>query len=153
MIAALRTLHIRSLALAVIIPLIGGWLAALVFALGIAAIQYGQVQAAFPADQVGAEFQSRIAREFGRGLLLFLPQVGLMAALLAWQIMRRSSDEAQPVVFGAVAGLLLAMVQTFELLLIAESWFYMVGLALLLIGAGAFGGWLAGPAEDEHEAI
>ncbi len=147
MIDTLRSLNVRAVVSTVVLPLIGGWLAAFVFALFIAGLQYTQVQTAFPPDQVMVEFQTRIARELGHGLLLFLPQVGIVAGLLAWQILRLRNGQRQPIIFGTVTGALLAIVEAIIMLLMAENWFYIVGLALLLIGAGAFAGWLASPNE------
>ncbi len=147
MIDTLRSLNVRAVFSTVVLALIGGWLAAFVFALFIVVLQYAQVQAAFTPDQVMVEFQTRIARELGRGLLLFLPQVGVVAGLLAWQILRLANGQRQPIIFGTVTGALLAMVEAIIMLLMAENWFYIVGLVLLLIGAGAFAGWLASPSE------
>src|SRR5258708_4137212 len=117
-------------------------------ALFIAGLQYTQVQTAFPPDQVMVEFQTRIARELGHGLLLFLPQVGIVAGLLAWQILRLRNGQRQPIIFGTVTGALLAIVEAIIMLLMAENWFYIVGLAFLLICAGGFAGWFASPNES-----
>jgi H+/Cl- antiporter ClcA len=126
-----------------LITLVIGWFAALLFGLWIARLQYDEVSATLPPNQVSTEYELRIDRELKHGLLLFLPQVGVMAAILAWQVAYRATGSNNPQLFGALTGTLLASIQSIIALVLQIPWIYIIMLWLLFIGTGTITGWMA----------
>ena len=138
-----QSFRLRDVQRAAFITLIVGWLAALGFGFWISKLQKDEVSAYLPQDQVDAAYQSRIDRELQHGPLLFLPQIGVMAAVLAWQVARRAKDANNPRLYGATTGALVAFVESVVALVMQVPWIFVVVLWLLLIGTGIFAGWYA----------
>ncbi len=142
-----RNLRWRDVWRCAVIPLLGSWLVALAFGLLIARIQYTEVASAFSPAQVGSEYQNRINRELLHGLLLFMPQVGLLAALLVWQIggiarSARSTPNLNLSAYGAALGLLLGLVESAIMVIFEVPILYILCLLAIVIGAGWFAGWI-----------
>ena len=143
---AFRTLRGRDLWRCVAIPLIGSWLVALAFGLLMARIQYTEVATAFPPAQVATEYQYRISRELLHGLLLFVPQLGVLAALLVWQIGGSARQNPDLSAYGAALGFVLGIIESLIMLIFAVPILYVLCLLAILIGTGWFAGWLCNPA-------
>ena len=136
---ALRSLRWVDLLRAVLIPLVAGWIVALVFGLILARLQYTEVANAFSTpDRVSAEYDARINRELFQGPLLLLAQVGVVAGVLAWQVGLTARRAADPRLHGAVAGALLAILEGGIALAMQSPWTFVVPLAIALIGVGVY---------------
>ncbi len=135
---------------AVLMALAAGWLVALVFGLWIARLQYTEVAAAFPPDKVTGEYEARLDREVRQGPLLLLVQVGVMAGVLVWQVGSTANHAPDPRAQGAMAGLLLALIQGVIAVLMQAPWAFIMALVAVLIGAGVFAGWSAAPQEKRE---
>lgn len=135
--------RIQDVLQATVIALIIGWLAALGFGLWIAKLQYDEVNAYLPLEKANAAYQSRIDGELQHGPLLFLPQIGVMAAVLAWQVARRAKDANKPRLYGAATGALVAFIESVVALVMQVPWIFVVVLWILLFGTGIFADWYA----------
>jgi len=133
---------------AALITLIIGWLAALGFGLWIAHLQYDEVSARLPPDQINAAYTARIDRELWHSPLLFLPQIGVMAAILTWQVAHRAKNANNAQRYGAVTGVLVAVVESVIALMLQVPWVVVALMWLLLVGAGVFAGWYATDAKQ-----
>jgi hypothetical protein len=136
-----QSFRLQDVFRAVLITLITGWLAALIFGLWIARLQYNEVSATLPNDRVAAEYEARIDRELHHGLLLFLPQVGVMTAIVAWQIALRANRTNKPRLYGAITGASLATIQSIIALVMQVPWIFIVVLWVLFIGTGTVAVW------------
>ena len=134
---------VQQIGRVVLITLVVGWLVALLFGLWIARLQYDQVSATLPPSQVSAEYEARIDRELKHGLLLFLPQVGVMAATLVWQVADHANRTNNPQLFGTFSGAVLGVIQSINALALQVPWIYVVALWAVFIGVGTAASWLA----------
>ncbi len=125
---------------AVLLSLIAGWLVALAFGLVFARLQYAEVASAFPPDRVSAEYMARLDRELRQGPLLLLVQIGVMAGVLTWQVSRTAHRAADPRLYGAAAGIVLAVVQGGIALFLQSPWTFTVPMVIVLIGVGIYAG-------------
>ena len=133
-----QSFDLRDVLSATFITLVVGWLAAIGFGLWIAHLQYDEVSANLPPSQVSSVYQTRIDRELLHGPLLFLPQVGVMVAVLAWQVTRRGGDAR---IYATVTGTLVSFTESVIALVMQVPGIFVVLLWLLLVGAGIFAGW------------
>ena len=127
----------------VLVPLVAGWIVALGFGLLIAKLQYDALLGVFSAEQLVTEYQGRIEHVLRQGPLLWLPQVGVVAGLLAWQVGRLGRNSARPSLFGGIAGTLLATIEGGIALTMQVPILLVVVLCLIIIGSGIFAGWNA----------
>jgi MFS superfamily sulfate permease-like transporter len=88
----------------VLTTLIAGFITAAVFGVGLAAIQYREVAAAFAPEQAQAEFEARIARELFRSPLLLMMQIGVSTGILAWQVHQQRLTPRYGAVCGGIVG-------------------------------------------------
>jgi hypothetical protein len=136
---------------AVLIPLVAGWIVALVFGLILARLQYTEVANAFSTpDRVSAEYEARINRELFQGPLLLLAQVGVVAGALAWQVGITARRAADPRLHGVVAGALLAVLEGGIAVAMQSPWTFVVPLVVVLVGVGIYSARI--PAENSGRA-
>ncbi len=133
---------------AVLIALAAGWFAAVLTGMWLARLQYDDVRAAFPPDRVTDEYNTRIDRELREGPVLLLAQVGVMAGVLAWQVAVTARHAPDPLLHGAAAGLLLALVQAVVAGLMQAPWTFIAPLVAVLVGIGIYAGWSAVPRDS-----
>jgi len=165
------SLNLSGLARAVLIPLIIGWLVALVFGLWLARLQYVElfkmnqdgdgvypdsrwwvarvqnpdVDAAYPAPVIAAMLNERLDRELRHGPLLLLLQVGAMTGALVWQVGITARRASNHILHGGIAGALLAIIQGGIAAILQAPLGFAVPLVGVLIGVGVYAGWSAQP--------
>jgi hypothetical protein len=130
----------------VLVPFVIGWIVALAFAALIARLEYTAVVEALPSKQVAAEYQARVDHDMRSGPLLWLPQIGVVCGLMAWQIARsaRSAQTGEnPIRYGTIVGLVMAIVEGGIALAMQVPIPLVVALIMLLVGVGTFAGWSA----------
>ncbi len=165
----LRALNLRSLVRAVLIPLIIGWLVALIFGLWLTRLQYVElfkmnqdgdgvypdsrwwvarvqnpnVDSAYPPARIAAMLEERLDREIRRGPLLLLLQVGVMTGALAWQVSATAQRATNRLLYGGAAGVVLGIIQGVIAVIMQAPWGITVPLVGVLIGVGVYAGWSA----------
>lgn len=157
---ALRTIRPLALLRAVLIPLAISWLVALVFANQIAREQMAELRVydaralagltgqrslnlalLFAPQQADQEYQVRVDRGLLRGLTLILPQVAILAGLLAWQVMITARGSPAPLLHGGLAGAVVGVVQGGIALALQAALPLVIVLVALLFGTGLAAGW------------
>jgi type III secretory pathway component EscS len=132
----------------VLVAFVAGWIVALAAGLVLARLQYAEVVRAFPLERATAEYETRLDREIRQGPLLLLAQVGVMAGALAWQVGQMARRSPHPLLHGALAGLVLAAIQSAFALAMHVPLSFVVPLVAVLIGAGIYGAWSSVPLQQ-----
>ncbi|MEP7288852.1 MAG: hypothetical protein ABI947_24130 [Chloroflexota bacterium] len=152
---------------AVLVPLICGWIVALIFGVWIARLEYNEISTSvvinparallipptqpqtfdtadlFATDHIAAEYEARITEKLRMGAALLIPQSGVMAALLVWQVILTGRSAADPQRYGIIVGVIVGGVEGAAAQLLQASWPITVVLIVLMVGVGALGGWSA----------
>jgi hypothetical protein len=109
--------------------------------------QHQALQQSLAPSLVEQAYQSRITEELARGSLLIYAQIGVVIALLWWQIQQvgTSYDGAASVQFGLICGAVTALI-TFGIgWLLGMPMLILVPFTGVIVGAGAFAGWYVDP--------
>ncbi|MFN8417765.1 MAG: hypothetical protein U0528_00725 [Anaerolineae bacterium] len=109
--------------------LILGWAVALLIGACWALLQYQEVSRSFAANQIAAEFQSRIDRELWRGSLLLYVQVGVLCAALWWRVVAIQAN-------GLLTGAITAGAQALFAVALGSSLLFWIPLVLLITAVG-----------------
>lgn len=128
-----------------------GWLVAAAYALLFANWQYQALQQSLAPALIEQAYQARIAEELGRGSLLIYAQLGVVIAVLWWQIQQVGAIDVAwdairfTVRFGLVCGAFTALLTFASGWMLGMPMLILVPFTGLIIAAGALAGWYADP--------
>jgi hypothetical protein len=164
---------IRSVLITVVIPLLAGVIVAAGFFVYMSRLQFDEVRNSrmlnmrravllpfnfgdqnslttlFSVDHAAETAQQLTARKLLRySIALLLPQIVIVAGLLAYFVMRFGRKIKRSLLFGIICGSLVGIVHAGTSIVLNAPVVYSVIFLLLYAGVGALSGWYATPVEN-----
>src|SRR5262249_23625625 len=139
-----KAVNLAGVFKAVLVPFVAGWIVALAFGLLMAKLQYDALVGVYAGEKLAAEYQGQLDHVLKQGALLWGPQIGVVCGLLAWQVGRLGRHSARPLLFGGIAGAVIAIIEGGIALAVQVPMLLVLVMGMIFIGAGTFAGWSAG---------